>query len=570
MRLLLAVLAILLGAAALVLGIGQRTFWSPPETATATLASPLGDAPLTVVEPGVAGVHPDAVDVTIEGDGEFLVALGRSEDVDAWVGDAAHNTITGVDTIQGQLFAEHTKGGAEVPNPAGSDLWVDSETADGELVHKWTEPAQGDWSLLLAADGKSPAPTSVTVSWPNDAGTPFAIPLIIAGSLLLVLGLALTVVAGRGRGGRGAKGTSPAPATAPLGHVGSDPASGGVVKRGAAVAVAAVLAMGSATPAIAAGAAVPNSPSSSSDSATAEPADGESGPPAVLLDVQLERILASVSEAVSAADSAKDAKKLADRVTHQAHQLRETNYDQRADGLKVPAPAAVAEGPLLSAAVTTSTEWPRTVVAVTKAEKATVPQVLTLTQADPRSNYKLVSSVSMLPGSEFPGIAVGDPAVTTLPTDAKDLRHTPEVAAARLAGYLSDPSSKAKDSFADSVFITATHEGQDEVAQANEDASIEYSRKVAKDRTTAVSTPDGGAIVTAYLTSTMTAQPKEDGGTVALDDLSAELAGASTTQERVDISYAEPVVFYIPAAGSKEKIRLVAGDVLLMSAKVAD
>lgn len=569
MRILLAVLAILLGAAALLVGIGQRTFWAPPETAMATLAAPLADAPLTVIEPGVAGVHPDAVDITIDGDGEFVAALGRSSDVDAWVGKAAHNTITGVDTVNDVLFAEHTDGEPKVPNPENSDLWVDSETADGQLLHKWTEPAQGDWSLLLAADGTEPAPTSITVSWPNDASTPFAIPLIIAGSLLLVLGLALSVVSGRGRGGSGtAAAKSPEAPRADRG----DAAPPGVAKRGIVVALAAVLAVAPATPALAAGPApLPQSASPSESEMTSdEPVDGENAVPAVLLDVQLERILASVAETVAEADSARDAKKLESRATGQAQLLRKANYGQRAKGLKVAAPAAVAEGPVLSAAVTTSTEWPRTVTAVTKAKKASVPQVLTLTQADARANYKLVSSVSMLPGSEFPGIAVGDPSVKTLGADAKDLVLTPKAAAAQLAQYLSNPKAKSKASFAESVFITATHKGQNDVAKANKDASIKYSRKVNESRTTAVSTPDGGAIVTAYLTSTMTAQPKEDGGTVKLDDLSAKLAGAPTTKERVDIAYAEPVVFYIPASGSKDKVSLIAGDVVLISAKVAD
>ncbi|MFB0833212.1 hypothetical protein ACX8Z9_00520 [Arthrobacter halodurans] len=600
-------LAILLGAAALVTGIGQQTFWAPPATLTATVPAPLEDAPVTVIEPGISAVHGDPVEVTIRGDGEFVAALGRSADVDAWVGEAAHNTVSSVDAENQVLVAEHTDGEATVPDPGQSDLWVATETFEGQLEHQWTEPADGQWSLLLAADGTEAAPTDITVTWPNDAGTPFAVPLVIGGSLLLVLGLVLAALAARGGRGRGhGHGTSapvgpetagaptaaagphnaagphsaagpndgpatqaaPVSASTPHGRRGeSGGASGATVLRGAAVAVAAALIL---SPALSASASTGPSPSGSAEPApAAEPGDRSSDVHAVLLDVQLEGILDSIAETVADGDAAKDAKKLQSRVGGRALELRETNYGQRADGIKVAAPAAVGAGPVLSAAVTTTTDWPRTVTVVTKAEKATVPQVLVLKQQSPRSNYKLVSSVSMLPGSEFPGIAVGDPSVTTATPHAKGLVTSPASAAARLGEVLTKPGSDHSDLFADSVFIKATHEGQSEVQKSNKDADIWYSRRVDDKRTTAMRTPDGGAIVTAYYVSTMSAEPKQKGGTVRLDSVSAKLAGASTTKEQASLSYGESVVFYIPAAGGKDKIRLVAGDVALLSAKVA-
>ena len=173
---------------------------------------------MTVVGPGVASVPGSPVDIAIDAQGEFTLALGRSADVDAWVGGAAHNTVSGVDAEQGTLLAEHTAGDATVPNPQDSDLWVATQSAEGHLVHQWTEPAEGDWSLLIAADGTQPAPTAVTVSWPNDASTPFAVPLMIIGALLLIFGIAVAVGTRRGGNGgsrpsgRRAVGGTPAPA----------------------------------------------------------------------------------------------------------------------------------------------------------------------------------------------------------------------------------------------------------------------------------------------------------------------------------------------------------------------
>ena len=624
MRLLISVLSILLGAVALVVGIGQKTFWAPPEIATATLAAPLEGAPVTVVGPGVAAVPGSPVDIAIDAEGEFTLALGRSADVDAWVGGAAHNTVSGVDAEAGTLVAEHTAGDATVPNPQDSDLWVATQTAEGHLVHQWTEPAEGDWSLLIAADGTQPAPTAVTVSWPNDASTPFAIPLIVIGALLLIFGVA--VLLGTRRGGNGgsrptgrrAVGGTPAPAgafeeaafggapTGPIGTVGDKPSGdaptglidtvGGkpsgeaptgpldipgkkpsaegpegrgeppVVRRAttriAAVAAAAALAV---LPAVPAQATPAPSPSPSSEAASESAAPEDSYP--VLLQTQLERVLESVVSAVETGDKAKDAGKLEDRVGGNALELRKANYALQAKGADIGAPVPLAAAPIRSAVVTTTTEWPRTAMAVTWVEGAKVPQVLVLRQDSARANYKLVSGPSALPGTSFPGIAVGDTSVRTLPLDA-ELSHTPKEAAQAVADYLTDANSDAKDKVQDNVFITSMHTAQDDLKEANQNANIKFSRSVDEGQTVALSTPDGGALVTTYVTSTVTSTPKEDGGTVKLDELSSASAGEDSTTEGVDVVYGEPMVLYVPASGSQDKISLLAADDVFLSAKL--
>jgi len=562
-RIIIAAISILLGALALVVGIGQRTFWAPPEIATATVQTQLEDAPVTVVGPAIATDQNRPVDVTIEADGEFTAALGRSADVDAWVGKAAHNTISGIDSETMALTAQHVDGEAKVPNPKGSDLWVASESADSHLVHRWTEPADGDWSLLLAADGTKAAPTQITVSWENDASAPFSIPLIIVGALLVVFGIASLLVAGR-------KPRDPQPSASTGAGTGPGIPAGGpgpgstALKRTAAVLAAAALVL---VPAVPASATPAGSPSGSASAA--DPADTEGNAYPVVQQDQLNRILESVADTVAAGDKAKDAKKLTSRVGGRALALRKVNYSQRSDDVKVPAPDPVVAAPLRSAAVTTSTDWPRTLMVVTgEQESKRNPQVLVLKQEDPRANYHLVNAVSMLSGSEFPGIAVGDTSIRTLGAKDDSVSVAPLTAARDLAGYLGNPKSKKKDEFAKSPFITSTHDEQAALVKANKDAKIRYKRELDEKSLHVLSTPNGGALVSAYLTSTMSATPKEEGGTVKLDDASAKLAGGSSSRKGVDIKYAEPVVFYIPADGSKDKVRLIAAESMLLSAKL--
>ncbi|WP_054821745.1 hypothetical protein [Arthrobacter sp. JCM 19049] len=187
-------IAMLIGAVALFIGIGQKTFWAPPETVTATMPEFDGSAPLTVIEPSINDADIAPVELQIESEGQFTASLGRSYDVEAWVGDAKHVSLTGIDRENHRLQAELVDGKAEVPNPAGGDIFFDSQQADGKMTYRWTAPDSGSWSLLLAADGKQPAPAKISVTYANTATMPWALPLIIIGSLLIVVGLAFLLV----------------------------------------------------------------------------------------------------------------------------------------------------------------------------------------------------------------------------------------------------------------------------------------------------------------------------------------------------------------------------------------
>ncbi|MFP5311904.1 MAG: hypothetical protein ACLGH7_05785, partial [Actinomycetes bacterium] len=201
LRLKTAAALVLLGLLTLLAGIGQRTIWAPSETFTASLPADAAAAPLTVVDQKLRTLHDGTVTINVQGDGSFMLATGRPGDIDAWVGKTAHNTITGVSEDEKSLTVEHADGDAAAPNPAGSDLWVSTENASGSLEYTWTPPADGDWSLLLASDGTKAAPASVSMTFPNDTATPWAVPLMVLGSLLILGGIVLAVLAARRRNG---------------------------------------------------------------------------------------------------------------------------------------------------------------------------------------------------------------------------------------------------------------------------------------------------------------------------------------------------------------------------------
>ncbi|MFP5314667.1 MAG: hypothetical protein ACLGHS_04720 [Actinomycetes bacterium] len=562
MRFPLAVPVMAIGALLVLLGIGQLTWWAPPETVTVSVPADAQSGPVTVIDAGAKEGDAEDIDISVQSEGTFTLAVGRASDVDAWVADAAHLTVTGIG--EEELATEFTEGEETVPNPSGADLWTSEETADGSLTHRWLDPGEGEWSILIAADGETPAPTAVSITSPNDTATPWAVPLIIVGALLLVLGVALgftkprrpsrdpaaagTRARARNEGRRGPRGSSfTAHPVRPLAALGLTVALG--------------------LSGTAAGHATGTEPAAPSGSAEAESAEQHP----VILETQLERILASVATTVAEADAAADATLLESRVAGAAASLRTANYSVRSQADEVAAPTPVAADPVLTSMIPTGSEWPRTVVALTQGESNPVPQALVLVQDDPRSNYRLTSSIQMLPGTTFP--TAGTPeGLQMLPVDGgEELVASPEDAVAAIADYLTKPEGRNAATFEPNSFADAITSFQsDVVADAgNDSADITFTHKPVPEHTRAISTGDGGAMVFGYLDHTYSSVPEGPGDSIALEGTVYEtLTGEESTEEGIDVRYGEAVMMYVPAAGSDQKITVIGAAQQLLSAEL--
>jgi hypothetical protein len=551
LRLKTAVALVLLGLLTLLAGIGQRTIWAPSETFTATAPVDAAEAPLTVIDQKLRTLHGGTVKITVEGDGNFLLAAGRPDDVDAWVGQTAHNTITGVSEDEKSLQVEHADGEAAAPNPAGSDLWVSTENASGELEYSWTAPADGDWTLLLASDGTKPAPASISMTFPNDTSTPWAIPLMILGSLLILGGIALALLSARKRNGEG---DGEGSGFAQRARARNEARSSRVTMAAAGVvAVAVVAGTGAAASA--------TSPAPSPEpSAAASPAAQEQPGSPVLLDAQFRRILEQVSSAVDAGDAAKDAAKLADRVGGTELEVRTQNYKIRSQVGSYEARMPVRSTKLLTTVVTSDREWPRSVMAVTQGEGNVVPQLLTLVQPSPRENYKLVETNPLQPGTTFPTIN-RDGTETLAAGEKTGLLYSGEEAMSGLADRLTSADSAYKGKLVEgesSPYIADTLSYQAEVVKAGENGSFSFTHKVAPEHTVVFRTADGGALVLGRINFGFEGTPKAAGDKLTIGDDAAALAGGKETTTGMVLSFAESVAVYVPPAGSTDPMRLVA------------
>jgi hypothetical protein len=562
---------VLLGLLTLLAGIGQKTFWAPAETVTAT-ASAGEAAPLTVIDQKLRTLEGGTVSIKVKGEGSFLLAAGRPDDVDAWVGKTAHNTVTGVSDDKKSLQVKHTDGEASAPSPAGSDLWVSTENASGELDYTWSAPADGDWSLLLAADGKKPAPPSISMTFPNDTSMPWAVPLMVLGGLLILAGGALLVLKpknGAPRDGGSSDGGTPSSGPA---DKGSDKQGSLFARRARAkaaakagersssarlsVVVAATTAAVLAGTAAAAQASTSSAPASTSTASASPAADGTP----VVLDAQFRRILEQVASATDAGDAAKDAKKLAARVAGTELEVRTQNYKIRSRVASYDARMPVRSTKLLTTVVTDKREWPRSVLAVTQGEGNVVPQLLTLVQKSPRENYKLVGTSPLQPGTTFPAIVRGG-TESLAAGDKSGLLYSGQEALAGLADRLTKSNSTFKSKLVEgesSPYIADTLSYQADIVKDGVDGKFAFTHKVVPENTVVFRTEDGGALVLGRLTFNFDGTPKAEGDKLSIGNDAAVLAGGKETTTGMVLKFAESVAVYVPPADSKDPMKLVA------------
>ncbi|OMH24073.1 hypothetical protein BKD30_09140 [Tersicoccus phoenicis] len=530
---------VLIGALTLLAGVGMRTWWLPPATISASVPAPSGSAPVTVIDRGVGGLGQGKdVTVSVRAAGAFVLARGRATDVEAWVGPAAHTTVS----ARGDgLAATTTAGETRVPSPDGADLFISSQRATGELTHTWTGADGVDSSLVLTADGSAAAPTDITVSWANDRGTPGAVPLLVLGAAALLLGAALLWFGrgGRRRGGRrGGSGE----------HVVLSTGLGTVLVSG--MLVSGFLTAGSL-------------PARAAEGSTGT---GFADAGIALQPPQVDRIMGSVATVVGRADDARSGAALQPRMSGAALAERTANYRIRSRTPGYRAPAAIAAGPVLAQMITTGADWPRTVVIVTKDDAGTVPQILTLVQASPRENYRVVSAVGLLPGTTFPQAGSDQPGARPLdPAGGDGLTTSPRAALTSLASVLTAGRTAYTATVAKNRFVDAIIAGQTAAARTNPGARLTARHTSDPAGTRVLQTSDGGALVIGTLRNTVAVTPKEKGGRLTLRSELAALAGVKESGTPVDIGYGESVVLYVPAAGSREALQVIGAAQELLS-----
>ena len=132
MRFVLAIVSFVVAAVMIVAGIAQRTIFAAPDKVTLSTVVTT-DAPVTVIDGDTLNAFEGSQTLRVDGPGTVFAAYGRTTDVLAWIGDASYTTVS-LDQETGELTSRLTRGTeTEVPDPNGSDLWLDDFVKDNEL-----------------------------------------------------------------------------------------------------------------------------------------------------------------------------------------------------------------------------------------------------------------------------------------------------------------------------------------------------------------------------------------------------------------------------------------------------
>lgn len=577
MRLVLAIICFALAAALMGYGIAQRTILAGDDRLVATLTT-TSDAPITVIDGSVLNSLDRKQTIAVSGAESNFAAYGRTSDVMAWIGDASHNVV-GFDPETKSLTSTLVEGTeSEVPDPSGSDLWVADYRAETSL--DFTIDVPEDISLLIVADGVAPAPSAVSVTWPLDNSTPWAFPLVIAGAVMLLVGLILMLLAinhlRKARGPRRKQAKLPRVPKPPAYRALTSPKAGSRVVAGRGrrsgprrsrsfVAIPSVLAV-----ALVLGGCTAEPVSTLETSATASPTADDGAEEAAVTPIpavtvpQAKRIVARIAADVAAADAAGDAALLTARMDGPALALRASNYAIRRVDATVQAPTPIPSETVRITLPQQNDTWPRTVFIVLEDEidPTIAPTALMLIQETPRDQYKVHYAMQLEPGAVVPDVAAANVGTVRLDTDSKLLTVAPETIGVNYADVLmNDIDSEFVEQFDEESDLLRLEVGravkQARIAAVPTTATLTFATTVGTGQVIALATNDNGAIVALSLDESETIAPVSAGAAVNAPTQVAALLGKSSSTKGITAVYTDQVLFYVPSSTAGGKIVLL-------------
>ncbi len=589
MRFVVAIVSFVLAVGCFALAVAQRTVFSGPDTLTATVETD-STATVTVVDGPTLNALEGRQQLDIAGSSTIFAAYARSADVVGWIGDASYNQLS-YDPETKQLSSELVRGASvEVPNPTGSDLWLQEYT--GEKSLDVIVSLRDDLSFLIVSDGSEPAPSEISLSWPLDTRTPLVGPFLSAGALFLALSLVFLVLAlvhrRRRRGPRRGAITSgrtqrmprlPRQRSYRVRKPKAITQAKGRRSRRRSVAVVPAVLVAAVTLSGCSADLWPDL-SSSTASPTASPSASASAPPveelptAVSTVRQIESIVASVSEVATAADASLDAAALDSRFAGPALELRTGSYALRAKDSAAEAVPVIPAGPVRITLPQQSDEWPRTIVAVVEgaADDSIAPVSLTMIQQSAREQYKVHYAISLEPGAKLPELAPKGIGATRLGPDSQLLALPPGELITAYLDVVNNGSASTyyglfdieKDDLLPFIGVDKRAERKAKLPVL---AGIEFAFAPGTSELVAMLSNESGALVTAGFTESETVKPVKTGDTVNPEGATKTLSGVSGTTKGVQSAYIVQVLFYIPPIGSDQKITLLGFSQGLTSAK---
>lgn len=571
MRLVVAVVSLMLSVLALASGILLRTVWAGADTVTETITVD-HTAPALVMDGSVLTAHPGRQSITVVSEegadtSDIILVYGRTVDVLAWLSPARFTQVS-FDQVTGELRSAPRLGEqSTVPNPLGSDLWLEQYAEKQAMRVVLT--AGADISVAIFSDGQRSAPGTVQISWPLNNVSPFSAPLIIIGSLMFVGGIFFLVLhvgnERRRRGPRRKTQLAPRPKRVP--RAVRKPRTTSLKPRGrrAAPRVGIVL-----TPVLTLGllgACVPaTSPSTSGDEleeGAPQVAEAPVPYPAVT-EAQFQRIMSRIARQVQLADESLDPGLIEVRMGEPALSMRRAAYLLRNSSEDLGTIVPISAGPLSLIVPQQTGEWPRVVFAVLEGNEAQETPALgvVLRQESPRDNYLLHYAVALAPDTvlpTFPAASVGAPRIAR---DSKLLLLSPALTVTGYGNLVEEGSASRYagdfDTLTDSLFSLVGPDGQD-LRQESFGTDLDVSLRIDEPDylSIALQTSENGAVVFGALSEVETVRPVQEGATVNATPSARVFSGVPESPRGFNARYDMHVAWFVPPIGSDERIRVI-------------
>jgi hypothetical protein len=573
-RFILAIIFFAIALGTLGTGLAERTFLAGPNHVMLHTVS-RSPAPVVVIDGAALNAYKQTQNVTLSGSSTAFAAYGRTSDVIAWVGNSSYNEVSlnkRTGQLQSVLHAGRTK---TVPNPAGSDLWL--QQFEFSSAKNFDVKVPADMSVIAVSDGKLPAPSEVAINWPIDNSNPFAGTLILVGAVASLVGLILFLLAfnhlRRTRGPRRTPQRMPKLPRQPRLRPQRKELTTTKGRRSIRNFATLVPAVGISALLLAGCTAVP-APSIATATSTPAAALAAAAKTPAVTPVQLQQIMVSISNTVKNADSKFNDKLIKTRMAGPALADRLANYTIRQANPKLPASVAI---PAETVAITlpqASNTWPRTVFTVLKTQSKSVLTytALMLIQNTPRENYKVNYAMTLEPNITLPRVAPARIGTARLNPDTGLFKLQPAAIAVAYGEILDkDTAAPSYNLFESKGDTFRTQVGaaskKAQIAALPATASLSYTNSNGTGQVIVLATNDSGSIVAVDLNETETVKPVQAGAAVQANGAIQALSGKATSSTGLVAIYGDQLLFYVPAATKASKIVLLGYGQGLISAK---
>lgn len=589
MRVILAIVLLSVSVFTLGLGIAQRTVFADDRLIDRPVLTET-TAPATIIHGKDLAAYPGRVTLSVEGgvsapvrNGETVtqvtservfVAYGRTVDVMAWLAPGRHTQLRFDPVVDGFVVLPRAGQDLRLPDPAGSDLWFQEYSQDGQISVSFSVP--DDVSVLIMTDGTLPAPQNITVSWPLVTDNLVSLALIVVGIGSMVAGFVMVLINyilwRKNRGPRRRMTKRP---RAPRGSY-RQPRKSSLKPRGRRSARFVALPLAGAVLWGATGCAPEPSQVEVEETAD-QPQTQVAVPYPAVTELQFSRIMAKIASQIQAGDEELAVNLLADRVAEPTLAARRAAYIiKRAD------PTSGTLTPILASPIRlvlpqqTST-WPRSVFGIIQDEDdLESPSVgVVLSQETPRSDYRLSYAVVLAPQVQIPNLPSASLGSARLSPDSKLIRLSPIEVAEHYADVINQGTASA---FAldfslatDRLFIQL---GPEAAALRQESfgdtVDVEWETTPTENEVVAFATADGGALVMATLQEIERVTPAQSGASVNASIAVRALTSLSQSTRGFEVLSNIQVLWYVPPVGSDEGIRVLGYTYSLVGAKEVD